>query len=1182
MHNLLLVISRELQIILQTNLLLLADDWWERHVLAVLTYQQQERVKQSRINDFSCLDLAALLRVLDQNWYELSQQNHWPKEGRNWLKEAQTIRNRWAHATITAVEPQDVYRDCDTLERLSAMLGASHSTLANIAEYKQQQLILLAQPLAPSVAITPTMPPPVNVPAGHRFVVGQLLCLKSNRTCQFPVMQVLESPNSERRYQVFENNKISRYYESQLEAVEHSPDERSVLPLADFHARLSALLLTSPGSGNLYSLHAGRVRHVPYQYRPVIKLLHADRPRLLIADDVGVGKTIEAGLIIKELQARSELAAVLIICPKALVAEQKWQNEMRRFGESFAHLDSGTLRYCLDETDKDGSWPSRYARSIVPFSLLNSELLDGQSTGRKRKKGLRDLDPPPHFDLVIVDEAHHIRNADTWTHRSVRFFCDHAEAVIFLTATPIQLGNQDLFTLLSVLRPDLVIDQASFAQMSEPNQFIHNAANAIRRQSADWQRQAKSALLEVRTTVWGDFFIAGSPEFQQILDTLGDKACSTGERIALLHKIESLSTFNALINRTRRRDIGDFTTRKPETVSVLFSNSQQQLHDQLLRVAGNIYSVTHGQQMIRFMLSTLRRQAASCLHALRPMLEQWLANKFDELELAEEDDSDSGPPLQLPSVNGLQQQILELIDAANALEEADPKLDAFINIVRNKQALPNNKLLVFTSFRHTLFYLAEHLKAAGVRVGLMHGGVADDERREVRQRFALPRDEEHALDILLSTEVGSEGLDFQFCDAIVNYDLPWNPMRIEQRIGRIDRYGQQSETVAIYNLVTPGTIDAEIYERCLWRIGVFQAALGASEEILGQITKELHDISENLSLTPAERESRLQQLTDNELRAIHEQETLEKQQAELFGLSVPNINGEMATSATGDWLLPNSLHRLVAHYLNHRCGKPDAILGEKPLKTLRLDKEARMTLLDEFRQQKAEGAVALEWERWLKGTDQHLSVTFEQDCACDHASAALLHAGHPLVQAAARHQPDSNPIYGLFRVPALADVAAGCYPFALYHWHKRGARNDNEMVAVVADAHIEEHLFDLLAKADEARDAQLPDQEAFDALEANHHQRWRDALANHQEQNQQRVAHQLQSLEASHKARLALIADKLQGVTDEKIIRMREGERTNIEADYRKRKSQLEIAAKSADIRAEAVAFGVLVVEEER
>jgi ATP-dependent helicase HepA len=172
------------------------------------------------------------------------------------------------------------------------------------------------------------------------------------------------------------------------------------------------------------------VKFVPYQYRPVLKLIRADRPRLLIADEVGVGKTIEAGLIIKELRARMDINSVLVICPKALVAERKWFTEMKRFDEHFTALDGPLLRHCLKETDLEGEWPEQYAKAILAFSLFDSTLVLGHSgRGRNNDRGLLELNPPPQFDLVIVDEAHHIRNSETFLHQGVRFLCDNAKAV---------------------------------------------------------------------------------------------------------------------------------------------------------------------------------------------------------------------------------------------------------------------------------------------------------------------------------------------------------------------------------------------------------------------------------------------------------------------------------------------------------------------------------------------------------------------------------------------------------------------------------------------------------------------------------------------------------------------------------------------------------------------------------
>ena len=1190
MNTLLHIFTDELRNLLNEWLPQLSDDWWERYVLAVLTYQQQERVKQSRIVDLSGLDLAALLRVLDQNWFDLSARFSWQKEGRNWLKEAQTIRNRWAHAPSGDADPHDTYRDADTIDRLAKMLVIRDAAQIQITLYKQQQLAQIAPqptpiPPQPSVVAPIVEIPPTPVPVVAAIVTqasinqdgyfpGQLVCLKSNRDKIFPILSVLPNSGVERRYQVFADNKPTNYYESQLESIPDIQDERTPIQLAEFHARLTSLLLSAPSATNLYSLHSGRVRFVPYQYRPVLKLLRADRPRLLIADDVGVGKTIEAGLILKELQARSEIKSVLIICPKPLVAEGKWRNEMKRFGEEFTHLDGDTLRHCLDETDLDGEWPRQHSRTILPFSLIDDALLNGKPKKRgKKTKGLLDLDPPPRFDLVIVDEAHHIRNANTWLHQGVKFFCDNAEAVVFMTATPIQMGNQDLFTLLNVLRPDLVIDRPSFDFMAEPNPHIHAAANYLRSAADDGQQ---NALTELKSAAGCCSFIE-TPDFQRVLDALAEPEISPATRVALIRDIERFSTFDSLINRTRRRDIGNFTTRKPETISVPFTDAQQAFHDQLIATAARIYAHNNGGQAVAFMLSTLRRQASSCLYALAPFIDQWLDGKLDALGLAEIND-DETDEIELLQPGSMQAEIEQLRLAAKILDPADPKLEAFLAIVRDKQALPNNKLLVFTSFRHTLSYLEKKLLAAGVRIGVIHGGVADEDRRDMRQRFAQTKELPDTLDVLLSTEVGSEGLDFQFCDGMVNYDLPWNPMRIEQRIGRIDRYGQKSEVVVINNLITPGTVDADIYERCLLRIGVFQQALGASEEILGQISKELHAISESFELTPQQRQARLQQLADNELREIQEQETLESDAAKLFGLSLPN-DDELITSTSG-WLTPEALHLAAAVYLRDRSGKEqEVILGSQSLKTLRLDADARTRLLEDFQKQKAGNQEARAWERWLKGILPHLEITFDQDCASDNAKAVLLHPAHPLLRQAAAHLHPRQPVYLQCRVQS-AELEAGMYPFALYQWHKQGVRADCELMAVAESSEAEAKLFNLLRNAVTAEQTELPAQEVFDALESRHHQRWRDALANHKETNQQLVDYRLNSLTASTQARLRQANDQLSKATDEKIRTMKQAEHDRIKADYSRRKEKLEAANESADIRAEVVAFGVVNVEE--
>ena len=1068
-----------------------------------------------------------------------------------------------------------------TPARLSGVPGAASTAAPAVEAARTEALGRMTTPNNSGPRSSDTVDPAGREAAPRAqaamFRIGELVALRSDPDTVLPIVGVVEG-GAETRYRVFRDGRQTSYYQSQLRPVD-ATGEQPHLGADELRAFLTSLHLLSPSTANLYSLRSGRVRFVPYQYRPVLRLIRADRPRLLIADEVGVGKTIEAGLIVKELRARTDISSVLVICPKALVTERKWFVEMKRFDERFEALDGRTLRHCLRETRLEGEWPDRYARAIIPFSLFDSDLLLGRDGGASPDgEGLLVLDPPPRFDLVIVDEAHHIRNPDTYLHQAVRYFCDNAQAAVFLTATPVQLGSRDLFTLLNVLRPDLVIDRPSFEQMAAPNGFINAAVGHCRTADDGWQAEARACLVRAARTEWGRLFLRESPAFQYVCDLLEEDRIDEPSRIRIVRMLEELYTFSPMINRTRRRDIGEFTTRRPETVTVEFTSGQCRLHDDLLAVVSRILERTHGRQNVRFMTTTLRRQAASCLYGLAPFMRDMLAGRLDSLEAAEEsDDAPAADPQFLAAIGA---DIEALIERANALDPHDPKVRAFVKVLRDKARMTNNKALAFSTFRHTLTYVARHVADAGLRYGVVHGGVPDEERSDLRRRFALPKDHPDALEVLLSSEVGGEGLDFQFCDLLVNYDLPWNPMRIEQRIGRIDRYGQKSESVAIVNLVTPGTVDADIYERCLMRIGVFHHAVGGSEEILGEITREIRDIAESFTLTPEQRVERLQQLGDNKIRQVQEETALEEKQAELFGLTVPNRSWrEEIAEAESFWLAPEALQRCVSSYLSGIADSRGGFLqGGKPLKTLRLGRDVRSALLDDFRRlPRATDPVARQWERWLRGAEPLLPVTFDQETAAAEPKAVHLDVLHPLVRQAARHLERSEAVHVNLTVPSDS-LPPGDHRFALHQWRKVGAQPDDSLVAVASDPRLEACILSLLEEAADAPGKAPSNPAATDRLEERHHALWRAARANHVAENRKLVEHRVQSLTISHRARSTLLEDQIEGATDGKIRRMKEGELARADRDCEPRIRDLKRLADSADIHATLVVQGVLTV----
>ena len=1188
MNELLLASTKAFADWLGLQLPKLGANWWVENVVQRLTFQQQRSVEQRRIDSLTQLDLAALLRVLDQSWHEIAAMQPLAKEARTWVKELMVVRNRWAHAPSGGLSLADAYRDADTLSRVLLAIGAGEILPKAVSTYMAKVLQEMAPrsrteegSALPTFASPPaggltSTAPPANA---QKFAVGQLVGLRSNPAVVLPVLEAIPTPGGEVRYRVFENGTKQVYYETQLVDLQGDGESRTVMSPAELSAYLTAVQLFSPNAASLYSINAGRIRFVPYQYRPVFKLIQSDRPRLLVADEVGVGKTIEAGLILKELQARNDIKSVLIICPKALVAERKWELELKRFDENFVPLDGSLLRHCMRETHLSGEWPMQYEKAIVPFSLFDSDLLFGKpGRGAARAVGLLELDPPPKFDLVIVDEAHHIRNTDTLLHQAVRYFCDNAEAVVFLSATPVQLGREDLFTLLNVLRPDVIIDPASFEQMAEPNRFINEAIQACRKADPAWTEQVRNSLRSVAETEWGRGVLSVNPGFQHIYDALVEDTQDGSARIRTIQALEDLYTFSSLINRTRRRDIGEFTTRRPETVSTEFTPSQRALHDDLLSVISRILARLHGNQNVRFMMTTVSRQAASSLYGLVPTLQDILQGKLDRLEAAEAGDADDVDG-SMGFVDEIGGDIRTLIERARQLDVQDPKAEAFMRVIKDKLGMPRNKTLVFSTFRHTLAYLAGKLTVERVRYGLVHGGIGDEERSELRRRFAFLKDDPLALDVLLSSEVGCEGLDFQFCDCLINYDLPWNPMRIEQRIGRIDRYGQQSEKVAIFNFITPGTIDAVIYDRCLYRIGVFHHAIGGGEEILGDITRELHSIGESFTLSEDERSLQLQQLADNKVRQVEEERKLEERQGELFGLNLAAATWEdRLEKARSHWLEPAALIEAVSVYLKGRLGREqDFLLGEKALRTLRLGQEARAVLLEDYRKlTKANDPTYRAWERWLKGTAPTLAVTFERDAAVDNADAVLLTIGHPLLRQAAGYSMNrSQPMFVKLRA-TKDSVPVGIHPFALYRWQRHGARQSDELIGISDTEALGSQLLEYLRDVEPAEDAELPEQGIFDALDAAHHRRWLSATTEHAEDNRQLVGVRIQSLTASQQARRALLDGQLAKATNDKIRTMKRAELERANADFDHRVRQLRQAAESGDIKATPIVFGVL------
>lgn len=1165
---------------LNTLLPMVTDNWWDECVKTSLTFTQHEIAIEKGYSKLSDFDLAALLRIANKSWYNLQTVMFLPSHERETVRKMISVRNNWAHC-ITELPGKDVIlQDLNILLAFTEQFDGGKDTCDKINRFidfieQPDSLNLEHSHIESNDSGEADVTTTKSTASIHE---NSLVYLVSDPKINGVVMS-LKNLGDITQYNVFVNNEIKQYYTGQIALVEKSAGYNWI-SLTEMRSYLTAYQINNPSSQNLYSLNSARIDFVPYQFRPALKMIHADEPRILIADSVGVGKTIEAGLIIKELEARSDLERVLVICPKPLVAERKLELEMKRFDEEFIPLDGATLRQIISDTDRDGDWPVRFNKAIIPYSILDSKVYNGEIGRRNRIFGLSELDPEPHFDLVIVDEAHHIRNGSddkekAFAYKCTKYFCDHADAVVMLTATPLQTSDNDLFTLLNVLRPDIVVDKDTFEMMSRPNANISRAVHLVRAMEEGWNEKASTELLDLQKTQWGDNVIAENPLYNDILRRLESNEIDREERVKLISDIESLHSFGTMLNRTRRRDIQDFCVRRSHTVSTSFTEYQQTLHDELLYFEHEALSTLHNANSVAFMISTIRRQAASCIFGLAPYIRDIISRRLMQLDYDPDSLINDVDEKSLNTISSLAKKVLMLADK---LPEKDPKFEETYVIIRKKQEQSNNKIMIFSTFRHTLSYLKRKLSECGLRVEQIDGSVKDDTRYELKSRFELSRENEYAIDILLFTEVGSEGLDYQFCDMMINYDLPWNPMKIEQRIGRIDRRGQLSDVVNIYNIITEGTVDADIYHRCLMRIGVFERSIGDCEEILGQIASGIDYIVYDTNLTDEERNIKLEQMADNEVRKMQELNRLEEEEKELFGFDLTELTtSHEIKKAESPWISGYFLQKLIENYITAIVGKGQYIIGESSLKTIRLSASARQILRDDLKKLTGgRNALRRSWQNYLSGNKPNHSITFDPETASKERDSFFITAMHPLAKQAAKYYSHRESAY-LHLQLHTSEIPSGQYVFSVYAWQYTGYNTYTKLITVCENEKIAVELPFLLEDADSS-ESKPNGQFNWSSIENHHVSMWLEAREKHKSEIKALEAYKLESITNTFRNRIRSLEQQIKDAYDENIKRMRQSELDTVREKYSRKITEIKEIADKADVLTTLLVNGVITI----
>lgn len=627
--------------------------------------------------------------------------------------------------------------------------------------------------------------------------------------------------------------------------------------------------IRSSNNSTVSSLKASRTLFRAYQFKPLLKFLNSDNKRLLIADEVGLGKTIEAGHIMLELKARGEFRNALVICPMSL--REKWKTELNeKFGLDFIDVDK--KENLLHELQ----YHNGHVRAVINYDKIreNSEILT------------TIINKSIKFSIIVCDESHKLRNNSTLIYRGARTLMLNADSVVFMSATPIMIDEYNLYNQLHLLDSGLYDNPEVFANNIQLNRPFVRALSqlnsgvnlkSIAKELCSAEVQTRNIINDVVTTKYykiGDYF-AEYPIYKEIMEQLKSADDTPSVRAKIQYNLSEMSPMNNIFSRTRKREVTqDWSQaeRHPVTEYVHMNEDEKKYYSQKINsyIGEDIMIDEYGrEQKGRGLgLVTLKRQLASSVWGCLNRNES-LDRGYDEFS-----------------------------------EFQDSKFDALLKILRTVFGHGNKKIIVFAIFKRTLKYLNVRLKKAGYKCAMIYGDSKIDKVGLLRQ-FQYDDD----IQVLLSSEVGSEGLDMQFCNSLVNYDLPWNPMVVEQRIGRIDRFGQQSEKVNIYNIVVSESILEDIYARLLLRIGIFRESIGDLEAILdSEMEQNGQKITINNALKNMEREFYSDKLTKEEV----ERKRVEIERAiENERLNLRNIEEGLTNTLTNDSYFRDQINKIV-------------------------------------------------------------------------------------------------------------------------------------------------------------------------------------------------------------------------------------------------------------------------------
>jgi superfamily II DNA or RNA helicase len=557
-----------------------------------------------------------------------------------------------------------------------------------------------------------------------------------------------------------------------------------------------------------FGLSISRVDPLPHQLEAVYDyLLKLARVRFLLADDAGAGKTIMAGLLLRELKLRGLGQRTLIVCPANLTFQ--WQRELReKFDEQFIVLKGDAIR----EQFGINQWMQN-RQVITSLDLAKRDTI---------LPGLQQV----HWDVVIVDEAHRM----SWSppaRKTARYALgellrDHSDHILLLTATPHKGDPEHFSRFLQLLDEDAYADVKSVRQAIEQRSapfYLRRTKEAMvyfpeRQPDGSWKARK---LFTKRDTRTADFTI-------------------DNDELRLYRDV------TAFVKDQSRKAAAKGDDPRARAVGFLMALYQR-------RLASSAYAMRHSlENRARRLMENLKRAQEIALTAPRDLPTE---EELEEMEEAERERLEGVLAAITVAQNPAQvreevARLEQLAGQAKKLEEAEgeAKLAKLRTVLREQGFFdkPDERLLIFTEFKDTLDYLVDKLGDWGFRVGFIHGGMPIGSRDEKGSRLYVEQQfREGAIQILVATEAAGEGINLQCCHVMFNYDIPWNPNRLEQRMGRIHRYGQLHDCL-IFNFVATNTVEGRILDKLHERLQEIRNALDddAVFNVVGEVLPAAH------------------------------------------------------------------------------------------------------------------------------------------------------------------------------------------------------------------------------------------------------------------------------------------------------------------------------------------------------